>query len=459
MFRTRNIFPNDTSTTGSRITYKQIHRELKGGLGDSSPLTIKKLVKSIAGNHARLVTTQEPLPDSNTAIARLNLERLTEADYCKTDAQISYSIAKLTKGMNKIQESLFIHELAEFLNTVNENQRLDELNKRLDFIEALGYIKNNDINAIPEPSYFLRNYNDHALQEALPEFLKLVKEDKLAEGIGLLRYSIADAEFKAVADNAAKAFENTFSFKGRVVAFLRKLHHSEQRNANEGIFFINKLRELKNAKNPDGSSVKGVERIFQNAEEILLEGKDISGFIFEANLACTLIDAGFNVREVSVRENADGKKLISSDGLEREIDIIAEKEFDGCNLTFYIEAKSSIDDLISSDKKNGQLSALIELAERHKPSAQPVVMLKSRISILSNHGDLKRTELREFNRTETEKIKLCLSAHRGRALIWREPLKEISEIDDTDELNIVSKKELQAFTLNSNKRKSRLLSA
>ena len=435
---------NNIAGSSLRIIYppKPIIYNFPGNIGNY----VADITHNIATQHSHLADTgKAPTGSSDghtTTIGILELNgmvnREREADYCNTEARIRYSIIMLAQRMKPSEQANFIQEVSTFLtlNDVNENTKLDEFNTRLDFIEALGYLKSHDPNAISEPSYFLRNYDEPGLSESLPGLFELVNQrNNLKEAIDYLHYNIANPEFKAVADNAAKDFEDTLSFRRRVVDFLRKLDHSPQRNANEGIFFINKLRELKNAKNPDESSVKGVERIFENAEEILSEGKEISGFVFEADLACRLIKAGFNVREVSVRENANGEKLISSDGLEREIDIIAEKEFNDCNLIFYIEAKTSISDLINADTKNGQLSALIELAERHSPSAQPVVILKSGTPIISPHGEFQYHKNGKFLPTEKQRIARCFLDHDQKVLIWQEPHSRINNDNQLDQLS------------------------
>ena len=449
-----------------RIIYppRPIIHNFPGEIGKA----VDKTTNNIATQHSHLVAAGKAFPESSDGhtatigILELNgmVNRERESDYCNTEARIRYSIIMLAQGMKPSEQENFIQEVGTFLtlNDVNENTKLDEFNSRLDFIGALGYLKSYDSNAMPEPSYFLRNYNVPEFSKSLPNFFNLVNQrNKLKEAIHYLYNNIANAIFKVVADDAAKTFEDTLSFR-RVVNFLRRLDHSPQRNANEGIFFINKLRELKNAKNPDGSSVKGVERIFKNAEEILSQRKEISGFVFEADLACRLIKAGFNVREVSVRENADGEKLISSDGLEREIDIIADIQFNGDKLTFYIEAKTSIYDLIAANERNGQLSALIELAERHSPSAQPVVILKSSTPKIFLDGRCTHNIKCKFEPQEKHSIAQCFLDYGGTVLFWKEPPEsKIKSDNELDQLSSFFAKELEEKE--AKRKKSKLKSA
>lgn len=188
----------------------------------------------------------------------------------------------------------------------------------------------------------------------------------------------------------------------------------------QAMLFIRNLSKLKAITYKDGSKIIGVERLFLNAEEAQAQGDNPQGFYFEALAALSLNKIAFKIEELSVRNVSNNGKvetLRSSDGKRREIDIIAKAKFHGETVTFFIDAKSSFASMLNSDQYNGQIDALIELADRY--NAIPVVLLRTKRPVISRTGELlgftKLTTEQETRRGMVDYLR-----SKSQLLIWNE---------------------------------------
>ena len=254
-----------------------------------------------------------------------------------------------------------------------------------------------------------------------------------------LRGSLNKQPFIATVDKATRTFKDSYNFRNRVSDFLDS--RDREKDLPHAIFFINNLIKLKTIKNPDGTFIKGVERIFENAEEMLSQGKNVAGFYFEAELALSLIEAGFSIKEVSVskitNDKGETEELRDHDGYPREIDMIAEKEIDGESFRFDIEAKTGFKiKARNNNRLNYQVAALTEFA--HTDDSIPVMILRDREPILSENGELVYLKPKEPKNKIKKQCKNYL-IHYPQLLIWKVPLKNFS---DVEELNLVDSKEL-----------------
>ncbi len=274
----------------------------------------------------------------------------------------------------------------------------------------------------------------------------MYKIHEISLGLGLTRNRFISNElrgglnrqsFTAIANNAAKAFKDSYNFRNRVIDFLENRYR--EKDLPHAIFFIKNLIKLKTIKNPDGTSVKGVERIFENAEEIISQRKIVAGFYFEAELALYLIEAEFNVREVSIckitNDKGETEKLRDRNGYPIEIDMIAEKEIDGEFFKFDIEAKSGLGGK-RGNRLNHQVAALTQFADAD--DSIPVMILRDRESVLSESGELIYLKSKRLNKKAKEQCKDYL-VHYPQLLIWKVPPRDFSDVEG---LNLIDPKEL-----------------
>ncbi|GEM_PF-4866373 len=216
---------------------------------------------------------------------------------------------------------------------------------------------------------------------------------------------------------------DVFAFKDRVVDFIYK--RKTAGSLSQAMFFIRNLTDLASVRYEDGSSIVGVERVFENAEEAHNEGKHLNGFYFEPMVTLSLLENGYKIKELSARYHVNGRgleKLISSDRKEREFDIIAQKNTRDKTVTFFIDAKTCIDALRASDRKNHQVDALVWLANKY--DAVPIIVLRTKDPVITPDGKLMDYDPLSFSmKTNTDIADLLLKENR--LLIWNEDGKDI----------------------------------
>ena len=203
------------------------------------------------------------------------------------------------------------------------------------------------------------------------------------------RYMKSSLTYRNLADSLQRALLETdkhFVLRALVTDFL---DHVEKRNPCEQRLVINFIKNLTTLARAD---VDGVERLLINAFDAETKpNQTMIGCTVEANTAVTLLNNGFTVSSLSVREFSLGNKKIelrSSDRKRREIDIIAKKEINGETITFFIEVKSSIETLKDKENANNQIKALVELATKF--NAVPVVILKTARQTFWRNGAIKK---------------------------------------------------------------------
>lgn len=222
-----------------------------------------------------------------------------------------------------------------------------------------------------------------------------------------------------------------YSFKKRIIDFL-----NDRRKAGDlknAIFFLYNLETLSNLRNHDGSKVKGVERIFENAEEAVEKGDNVHGFYFEAIAALSLMEAGFSIKEVSVRQikrNGVVEELIDSHGSYREIDFIAEKDLGEGVQKVFCDAKSSVVSMILSNGESRQTDAFVEIANKY--GALPAIILKTREAKVSSDGSINYFQPIAITPKDKRQVFRYLTNY-PELLIW-----------DESGNNVVSNEEVQA---------------
>lgn len=197
------------------------------------------------------------------------------------------------------------------------------------------------------------------------------------------------------------------------------------RDLESAIFFLYNLETLSNIQNKDGSRVVGVERVFENAEEAIRNGDKVHGFYFEPIAALSMIDAGFNIKEVSVRQierNGIVEELIDSHGSPREIDFIAEKDFGEGTVRIFCDAKSSVVSMILSNRSTKQMDAFMEIANKY--DAIPAIILKTRDAKISSDGSIDYFQPKVISKKHQRYISRFLADYPG-LLIWNESGKDV----------------------------------
>ena len=214
-----------------------------------------------------------------------------------------------------------------------------------------------------------------------------------------------------------------FSFNERVVNFLYK--RKTDGDLSNAMFFIRNLTSLAAIRYEDDSSIIGVERVFENAEDVLKKRGNLSGFYFEPIAALSLLENGYMIKELSARHFTNGQKterFISSDRKEREIDIVAQKDLGDKIVTLFIDAKTCIAALRERDKKNHQVNALIELANKY--DAVPIIVLRTKDPVITFDGKLMDyNPLSLSTRTNTDIANLL--SGKKELLIWDEDGNDI----------------------------------
>ena len=131
------------------------------------------------------------------------------------------------------------------------------------------------------------------------------------------------------------------------------------------------------------------------------------------------------IKELSARHFTNGqntKRFISSDGNEREIDIVAQKDIGDEIVTLFIDAKTCIDALKESNMKNHQVDALIELANKY--DAVPIIVLRTKDPVITSDGKLMDyNPLSLSTRTNTDIANLL--SGKKELLIWDEDGNDI----------------------------------
>lgn len=221
-----------------------------------------------------------------------------------------------------------------------------------------------------------------------------------------------------------------YSFKKRIIDFLKdRKKAGDLKNA---IFFLYNLETLSNLRNHDGSNVKGVERIFENAQEAVEKGDNVHGFYFEAIAALSLMEAGFSIKEVSVRQierNGIVEELIDSHGSPREIDFIAEKDLGEGVQKIFCDAKSSVVSMILSNDQNKQMGALVEIANKY--GALPAIILKTREAKVSSDGSIDCFQPIAIKPKDKRQIFKFLTSY-PELLIWDESGNNIVSNEEVD---------------------------
>lgn len=215
-----------------------------------------------------------------------------------------------------------------------------------------------------------------------------------------IAFDCAPADIRELAIELANFYEKegeaNFAVRGKIVDFLSSRNRAH--DLSKAMFFIRNLVDLKKVQYQDGSGIEGVEKLFANAEQADMFGDNPSGFYFEAIVALSLLESGYQVKEFSVREIQNGKrmeKLRGSDGIEREIDIFATKDLGNEIVPIFIDAKSSLASMDKSQNKNHQIDALIEISDRY--DAVPVFVLRTKDPILTPDGKLMDYEPLSFS--------------------------------------------------------------
>jgi len=232
-------------------------------------------------------------------------------------------------------------------------------------------------------------------------------------------YNAAPKIFKQLADYCEFGEgPRNYSFKNRIINFLED--RREFGDLESAIFFLHNLETMSNLTNKDGSRVIGVERVFENAEEAVEKGDKVHGFYFEAIAALSMMDAGFSIKEVSVRKierNGTVEELIDNHGSYREIDFIAEKDFGEGVVRIFCDAKSSVVSMILSNRSTKQMDAFMEIADKY--DAVPAIILKTRDAKVSSDGSIDYFQPKAISRKHQRQISRFLADYPG-LLIWNE---------------------------------------
>lgn len=210
----------------------------------------------------------------------------------------------------------------------------------------------------------------------------------------------------------------------------------QSRQAKEDLFqatlFIQNLERLKNSKNPDGTKIIGVERIFENTEERISKGENLSGHYFEANLGVALINAGFKIKEVSAKKSLDDTPSNPKQYIQRrEVDFVVIKD----NIKYYVEAKVHIGRLIESDKKNKKTDFLVNISKKY--GAVPVIILNSLEMAYPEDHDPQDLMQKDFSEHDKRQILKYLEKH-PELKFWKVPDQRFTVIED---LNIINPRE------------------
>ena len=263
--------------------------------------------------------------------------------------------------------------------------------------------------------------------------MKIVTRRPFAEAyVPLILRREVDLGNEKYADTIAVDFEDRYAFKNRIVAFLAWCKGNNM--LPEGLFFINNLSQLKKHVNNDGSKIKGVERLLENVEHSIARNQHVSGYFFETETAFALTKSSFTVKELSAREYDSGEAMITEDGIDREIDIIAEKEFDGKKTTFNFEVKLHTAALIITEEKNQQIRSFVEISK--KQNHVPVVILQDRIAALSNAGVPTQYIEKRLVPKDERQLNRFLDRY-SELLIWRTPR---NESERPEELNLTNRR-------------------
>ncbi len=317
-----------------------------------------------------------------------------------------------------LSKAEYLSSRIELFLTTNQ----EDLNKKLEFLKHLSALDHLSTES-------LQSYNDLFFTETVSKAFNISIKDGTEEGKGYLKYSLGKKEYKKYADVLAENFENNYSFKGRTIEVLTWCETNNY--LKECYFFLNNLLKLKDHNNTDRSTIVGIKRGFTNLEEVIAKNQCVSGIFFEAEVAIALTKAGFSIKEISVREY-NGTKLISTDGLEREIDIIAEKEYDGEKTIFNIEVKSNPVTILLSEGRNCQIGALVEMSKRQ--NRVPIVIIPDRITIISNSGTPVYQHEKTVSSKDLRQVDKFLQRY-PELLIWRIPK---DKHEGSEELNFTS---------------------
>lgn len=208
-------------------------------------------------------------------------------------------------------------------------------------------------------------------------------------------------------------------------------------NSLQAILFIQNLERLKNATNPDGTRIMGVERIFKNIEERISKGEDLSGHYFEATLGIALVNAGFKIKEISAKKSLEDTPSNPKQYIQRrEVDFVAIKD----NIKYYIEAKTHIGRLIESDTKNKKTDFLVDISNKY--GAVPVVILNSLETDYSESYDSQDLIQKDFSAHDKRQILKYLERH-PELKFWRVPDQRFQRVENLD---IIDPRESKQFT-------------
>ena len=318
------------------------------------------------------------------------------------------SCERVLRTRGKIENR--ISRIIELLTSGNDVRRAGERTFEIEKILDLHTNEPDSNNHLPISEF----YNRLRYLEVLAS-LKSHRIDINSELVinSFQRYQAANGKYRNLADALVNLLpgqrDDNYIFRAIVISFLEsvELYRPEERRA--AINFIRNLTTLA------AHEVEGVERVLLNAFET--KHGFINGYFREAFTAVTLTEHGFTILRMSVRElEKEGQKvdLIDSDGIEREIDIIAKKRFHGEEITFSIEVKPRISNVNEANDRNGQLNALIEFAKQF--NFVPVVVISTMKQSFWKNGTVRETSYVEPDRDGAIKL---LIEHTG-LLIWDE---------------------------------------
>lgn len=228
--------------------------------------------------------------------------------------------------------------------------------------------------------------------------------------------------FEQIANTFLSKFDDP-SFKNsktrtQIINFLeRKGRSSNLYDLPQLIYFLSNLVKLKEHQNTDGTKIEGIHRLFIDAYKLEVEQRKSFGIYVEAVVANHLIDNGYKVEQVSVTHLPNHSRIrrLRTDGLDRQIDIIASKD----DRLYFIDVKATIKGFLRSEGHNNQPIALVRLAKRYK--AEPVVIFLTQNTTVYPDGRFAYETPREFSSDEIADIQAAQDHYKQKGLhFWSE---------------------------------------
>lgn len=251
---------------------------------------------------------------------------------------------------------------------MDPNLETDELAYRKAFLESYALLKSNKV-LFPFKIKFLIDNYDHTRnhQQIIFEVANLIHSGQLEKLDVYLAKANRLVEIAEIVENYTGSCRDYNSeMRKNIESFL--LHIEDRKEFEQAKEFVNGLSVL-----AQKYHVKGTDNLLNNIfnnilpkESVEERRKELKGLYFEVIAAFSLIDNGFNIKELSsLRKHATD--FIQ---MRREIDIIATKKIHDVEKTFYIEVKSS---LVPVSLKREQIKALVEISKNE--NATPVIVL------------------------------------------------------------------------------------